>query len=148
MKSGLGRVVFLFHFHRLSVGCLLLFGRQRFLIARALVHKGFVVRAELVSQLVGTRHAARGGERSRTGCAPHRLVPVQPLIGVPLTDDSGVIGHSLIDCASSSHQFPFSLCQRLQCSSALLTSKSARVLHTYEYSRQAMSAQTHHAAHE
>ena len=67
----------------------------------------------------------RGGEGMRTGCAPRRLVAVEPLIGVPLTHDSGVVGHSLIDCASSSHQFPFSLCDGLQCSAALLTAESA-----------------------
>ena len=128
MESWLRRAVFLLHFHRLSVGCLLLFRRQRFLIARALVHEGPAMRAELLSQPVGTRHAARGGERVRTGCALSRLVAMEPLVHMAFADDCTVIGDPLVDCASSSHQFPFFLCQRLQCSSTLLTSESAWVL--------------------
>ena len=49
VKNWFRRAVFLLHFHRLSVGCLLLFRRQRFLIARALVHEGPVVGTELLS---------------------------------------------------------------------------------------------------
>ena len=113
------------HFHRLSVSCLLLFGRQRFFIARALVHKGSVVSAEFLPHPLGAGAPCRGGEGARTGCAPRWLVPVKPLVGMPFADDSTVVDDSLVDCASSSHQLPFFLCQRLQCSAALLAAESA-----------------------
>jgi len=115
----------LLHFHRLSVGYLLFFGCHCLEVARSHVHKRSVLSAELLSHPFGAWHACRGGERHRAGCASLWLVTVEPLIGVPLTDDSGVVGHSLIDCASFSHQPPFFLCDGLQCSAALLTAESA-----------------------
>ena len=126
----------------------MLFGCQRFLIAWPLVHKRSVLSGELLPHPLWAWAPSRGGERARTGCALSRLVPVQPLIGMPLADDGAVVCDSLVDCAASSHQLPFFLRQRLQCSSALLTAESAWVLQTHEYSTQAMSARTHSAAHE
>ncbi len=148
LKGWLRRVVFLLHFHWLSVGGLLLFDGQRFFIAWPLVHKGPVLSAELLPHPLGAGAPCRGGERHRAGCAPRRLVPVKPLVGMPFANHSTVAGRPCFDSASSSHQFPFFLCEGLQCSSTLLTSESARMLHTHEYSRQAMSAQAHSTAHE
>ncbi len=136
------------HFHRLSGGCLLLFGCQRCFIAWSLVHRGSVLRAELLPHPLGTQHAARGGERARTGCAPLRLVAVEPLVGLPFADDSCVVGSPLIDCATCLHQFPFCFCQRLQRSAALLAAESTWVLQTRADTEESMHHTAHSAAHE
>jgi hypothetical protein len=104
---------------------LLFFGRQRFLIARPLVHKGPVLSAELLPHPLRAGARGRRGEGPGAGSALRRLVAVEPFIGMSLADDSGVVGHSLIDCAALSHQLPFFLCEGLQCSTALLTAESA-----------------------
>ena len=148
LESWLRRVVFLFHFHRLSVNCLLLFGRPCTFVTWANVHKGAMLSAKFLSQPVGTRHAARGGEGLRTGCAPRWPVSVEPLVHMAFADDSTVVDDSLVDCASSSHQLSFFLCQRLQCSAALLAAESARVLQAHPCTTEAIHRTTHSAAHE
>ncbi len=147
LQSWLGRVVFLLHFHRLSVGCLLLFGHQRIFITRTLVHEGSVLSAELLSHPLGTGAPCRGGERLRTGCALSRLVAVQPLVDVSLTDHCAVVGHPLVDCASFSHRFPFLLLQGLQRSATLFAAESARVLQAHPCATTAIHHTAHSAAH-
>jgi len=149
LKSWLRRVVFLFDLHRfvsLAVG--LFPPRHCFLIAGSLVHKGSMGSAELLPHPLRAWAPSRGGEGRRAGCALSRLVPVQPLVDMMLADDSAIVHDPRIDGASCSQQFPFFLCQRLQCSSTPLPAESARVLHAHESSKQAMSARTHSAAHE
>ena len=125
MKSGLRRVVFLFHFHRLSVCCLLLFGRQRFLIARALVHKCAVLSAELLSHPFGTCHAARGGEEPRTGCAPRWLVATEQFVHMFEAHLRSTIQHtSAIYCAATiGHELLFCT-QCVPGASALIIAKA------------------------
>ena len=129
------------------VGCLLFFRLQRFVVAWTLVHRGPVCSTELHSQPLGARHAARGGERPRASGAPRRLVAVQPLVDVALTDDVTVIDWLLVNRASSSQQQPFIRLQRLQCSATLLASKRARVLHTHPCAAEAIHRSAHSASH-
>ena len=84
----------------------------------------------------------------RTGCAPRWLVAVEPLVHMAFAHHSTVVGSSLVDYASSSHHFPFFLCQRLQCSAALLTCESAWVLQAHPCTAEAIHHTTHSAAHE
>ena len=136
------------HFHRLRGGCLLFLCRQRFLIARPLVYEGSMLSTQLLSHPVGTRHAARGGERAWAGCALSRLVAVEPFVDMLFAYDSTVIDDSVVDCASCLQQLPFFLLQRLQCSSALFAAEGARVLQAHAFTQEPMHTTAHSAAHE
>ncbi len=112
LKSRLRRTIFLFHFHRLSVSCLLLFGRQRFLIAWSLVHKGSVVDTELLPHPLGAGSTGRGGEGLRTGCALRRLEVLQPSVVVQLADAAAVLCLHSLHCAAISDLHVLLLAQR------------------------------------
>ncbi len=92
------------HFYRLRGGCLSRFGLHCHFAAQAHVHKGPVLSAELLSHPLGTRHAASGREWLRAGCAPRRLVVLQPSVVMLLTNAPRVLRlHIPIDGTAPRH---------------------------------------------
>ncbi len=97
-------MVFLLHFLRLSVGCLLLFGSYCFFVARPLMHKGTVAGTELLSHPFGAWPAlGRGREGLRTGCAPRWLVAMEPAVMVRLADALTVLRLHSFHCTAPHH---------------------------------------------
>jgi hypothetical protein len=135
------------HFDRINTNEHLPNCRYHSRITRAHMHECSLVGVELVCHPLWAHHAGRGGEGLGAGSAPRRLVAVEPLVHVSLTDDCTIIGDSVVHQAACSHHCPFLLSQGLQRSSTLFTAQSARVLEAHPRTQQAIHHTPHTAPH-